>query len=258
MIPFQFNENWFSFFIADHLLVGQLCTNPKSDRNLLSCLKVTQCSMSEIGDATLYNSCSLPIQVMTTGPLPAPSKCKSGLPRITGMCPGWWKQSFQLRLWSLVWFQVRATLCHLTSSKSAWKSTPKCTWICWRVWWSTGAIRWPVADPGCGSRTRRRPTSPKRTRLGFRRNATTLYPSLTAPPPSPSNWTCWTTSFGHTLRTSPTWPPTTPKPAWSPPSTKYSSSSRWRLWKRYAPSSGSVSRWWLRLKVATLNRCQLY
>ena len=24
-----------------------------------------------------------------------------------------------------------------------------------------GAIRWPVADPGCGSRTRRRPTSPK-------------------------------------------------------------------------------------------------
>ena len=34
--------------------------------------------MSEIGDAPLYNSCSLPIQVMTTGPLPAPSKCKSG------------------------------------------------------------------------------------------------------------------------------------------------------------------------------------
>ena len=33
--------------------------------------------MSEIGDAPLYNSCSLPIQVMTTGPLPAPSKCKS-------------------------------------------------------------------------------------------------------------------------------------------------------------------------------------
>ena len=40
-----------------------------------------------------------------------------------------------------------------------------------------------VADPGCGSRTRRRPTSPKRPRLGFRRSATTLYPSLTGPPP---------------------------------------------------------------------------
>ena len=44
MIPFPFNENRFSFFVADHLLVGQLCTNPKSDRSLLSCLKVTQCS----------------------------------------------------------------------------------------------------------------------------------------------------------------------------------------------------------------------
>ena len=77
MIPFPFNENRFSFFIADHLLVGQLCTNPKSDRSLLF-LKGTQCSTSEIGDAPLYNSCSLPIQVMTTGPLPAPSKCKSG------------------------------------------------------------------------------------------------------------------------------------------------------------------------------------
>ena len=185
MILFSFNENRFSFFVADHLLVGQLCTNPKSDRSLLWCLKVTQCSTSEIGDAPLYKACSLPIQVVTTGALPAPSKCKSGLPPITGTCPGWWKQSFRLRLCSLVWFQVRATTCHLTSSKSAWKSTPKCTWMCRRVCWSPGAIRWPVADPGCGSRTRRRPTSPKKPRLGFRRSATTLYPSLTGPSSSP-------------------------------------------------------------------------
>ena len=78
MIAFPFNENRFSFFVADHLLVGQLCTNPKNDRSLLLCLKVTQCSTSKIGDAPQYNSCSLPIQVMTTGRLPAPSKCKSG------------------------------------------------------------------------------------------------------------------------------------------------------------------------------------
>ena len=210
--------------------------------------------MSEIGDVPLYNSFSLLIQVMTTGPLPAPSKCKSGLPRITGTCPGWWKQSFWLQLWSLVWFQVRATSCHLTSSKSAWKSTPKCTLMCWRVWWSPGAIRWPVADPGCGSRTQRWPTSQKRSRLGFRRSATTLYSSFTVPRQLPPTWTHWTTSFGHTSRTSPTSPPTTPKPAWSSPSAEYSSSSRRRLWKRHAPSSGSV----LRLKAATLNRCQLY
>ena len=77
------------------------------------------------------------------------------------------------------------------------------------------------------------------------------------PRPLPT-WTRWTTSFGHTSRTSPTWPPTTPKPAWSPPSAKYSPSSRRRLWKRHAPSTGSVSRQWLRLKAATLNRCHLY
>ena len=114
-------------------------------------------------------------------------------------CPGWWKQSFRQRLGSLVWFQVWATSCHLTSSKSAWKSTP---------------------------------------------------PPLT--------WSCWTTSFGHTLRTSPTWPPTIPKPTWLPPSAEYSPSSCRRLWKRHAPRSGSVSRRWLSLIVATLNRCQLH
>ena len=77
-------------------------------------------------------------------------------------------------------------------------------------------------------------------------------------PPPPLNLTRWTTSFGHTSRTSPTWPPTTPKPAWSPPSAEYSSSSCRRLWKRHAPSFGSLLRWWLKLKAATLNRCQLY
>ena len=177
--------------------------------------------------------------------------------RMVQTCQGWWKKSFWLRLWSFVWFQVRVTSCHLTSSKAAWKSIPKCTWMCWRVWWSPGAIRWLVADPGFGSITRRWPTSSKRSRLGFRRSATTLYPSLTGLPPPPT-WTRWTTSFGHMSRTSPTWPPTISKPAWSPPFAEYSPSSRWRLWKRHAPSSGSISRRCLRLKAATLNRWQLY
>ena len=94
--------------------------------------------------------------------------------------------------------------------------------------------------------------------------------------PPPPTWTRWTTSFGHTSRVpkscglvlhlskklsklpSPTWPPTTPNPAWSPPFAEYSPSFRRRLCKRHAQSSGSVSRRWLRLKAATLNRCQLY
>ena len=78
---------------------------------------------------------------------------------------------------------------------------------------------------------------------------------LTFPPPT---GTRWITSFGHMSTTSLTWPPKTPKPAGSPPSTEYSLSSRRRLWKRHAPNWGSVSRRWLRLKAATLNRCQLY
>ena len=80
----------------------------------------------------------------------------------------------------------------------------------------------------------------------------------TLPSLVPSSWIRWTTSFGHTSRTSPSWPPTTLNPAWSLPSAEYSPSSRRRSWKRHALSSGSVSRRWLRLKAATLNRCQLY
>ena len=250
MIPFPFNENRFSFLVADHLLFGQLCTNPMSDRSLLSCLKVTQYSTSEIGDAPLYNSCPLLIQVMTTGPLSAPSKCKSGRFNAWGH-----SSTHRTNLWRWRTGRSHHATSHLQSR--AWKSTPKCTWMCWRVWWSPGAIRWPVANPGCGSRTRLRPTSSKRLRLGFRRSATTLYPYFTGPTPPPI-WTRWTTSFGHTSRTSPKWPPTTPKPAWWPPSAEYSPSSRRCLWKRHAPSSRSVLRRWLRLKVATLNRYQLY
>ena len=75
-------------------------------------------------------------------------------------------------------------------------------------------------------------------------------PLLTRPEPAGLLRLC------HTSRTSPTWLPTTPKPAWSPPSAEYSPSSRWRLWKRHTPCSGS--RRWLRLKAATLSRCQPY
>ena len=253
MIPFPFNENQFSFFVANHLLVGQLCTNLKSNRSLLSCLKVTQCSMGEIGDALLYNSCSLPIQVMTTGPLPALSKCKSGLPLITRTCPGWWKQSFRLWSWSLVWFQVRATSCHLTSSKLAWKSTAKCTWCADPLvqlggQWQTLCV---AAGLGPGPQVQR---DPGLASEGVVRLYTLLSLPHLLPWPEPAGLL----RFGHTLRTSPTWPPPTPKPAWSPPSAEYSLSSRRHLWKRHAPSSGSVPRRWLRLKVATLNRYQLY
>ena len=44
----------------------------------------------------------------------------------------------------------------------------------------------------------------------------------------------------------------------SQPDHHHPPSSYQRLWKRHTPSSGSVSRRWLRLKAATLNRCRLY
>ena len=190
---------------------------------------------------------------MPTGPLPAPSKCKSrqfNVPRVM-------KTKFPA---TVMVFGVVSSEGHIMPPhifEVGLKVNIKVYLDVLKRWWSPGAIRWPVADPGCGSRTRCRPTSPKTPRLGFRRSAMTLYPSLTGPPPPPA-WTRWTTSFGHTSRTSPTWPPTTPKPAWLLPSAEYSPSSRWHLWKRHALSSRSVSRRWLRLKAATLNRCQLY
>ena len=133
------------------------------------------------------------------------------------------------------------------------KVTPKCTWMCWRVWWSPGPIRWPVVDPGCGSRTWRRPTNPKRPRLGFRRSTTTLYPSLTAPllpRPEAAGLLCLVIHREHHQHDLPQHQ--------SQPDHRHPPSSRWRLWKRHAPSSGSVLRRWLRLKAATLNRYQLY
>ena len=174
---------------------------------------------------------------MTTGPLLAPSK--SGLPRITGTYPGWWNKvsGYGYGLWYGFKWGPRHATSHLRSRlESQHQSVPWCAEECGDPLVQSGG-QWP--------------------RLGFRRSAMNLYPSLTGPPSSPT-WTRWTTSFGHMSRTSPTWPSTTPKPAWFPPSTEYSPSSRRHLWKRHAPSSRSVSRQWLRLKAATLNRYQLY
>ena len=183
MIPFLFNENRFSFFVADHLLVGQLCTNPKSDRSLLSCLKVTQCSTSEIGDVPLYNSCYLLIQVMTTRPLAAPSKCKTGRFNMSREM----KTKFlaMVMVFGVVSSEGYIMLPHIFEVGLKVNTKVYLDVLKSVVWWSPGAIRWLVADPGCGSRTRCQPTGPKRLRLGFRRSTTTLYPFLTVPSSSP-------------------------------------------------------------------------
>ena len=245
MIPIPFNENWFSFFAADHLLVGQLCTNPKSNRSLLSCLKVTQCSTSEIGDAPLYKSCSLPIRVMTTRPLPAPSKCKSGWFNAWGH-----SSTHRTTLWR--WWSGRQH--HATSHlRSRLESVPGCAEECGDLLVQSGG-RWQTlgvtAGLGADPQVQRDP--------GLASDGVLRLCTLLSLPPPPSTWTRWTTSFVPTSRTSLTWPLTTPKSAWLLPSAEYSPSSRRRLWKRHAPFSRSVSRRWLKLKADTLNRYQLY
>ena len=151
-------------------------------------------------------------KLMTTGPLPAPSKCKSGRFKVAWVIKTKFPATVMVFVCGFKWGPHHATS-HLRSwLESQHQSVPGCAE---KRGDPQVQSRGPVAEPGYGSLTRRRPTSPKRPRLGFRRSATTLYPSLTGPPPSPT-WTRWTTSFGHRSRTSPTWPPTTPKPAWSP------------------------------------------
>ena len=198
----------------------------------------------------------LPIQVMTTGPLLAPSKCKAGLPRITGTCPVGGENKVSGYGYSL-WCGFKWGPNHATSQRSRLESqhqsVTRCAEESGDPLAQTGG-RWEIlgvaAGLGAGPQVQRNP--------GLASEGVLRLCTLPSLPPPPPTWTCWNTSFGHTSRTSPTWPPTTPKPAWSPPSAEYSPSSRWRLWKRHAPTSGSVSRLWLSLKAALLNRCQLY
>ena len=255
MIPFLFNENQFSFFVADHLLVGQLCTNSKSDRSLLSCLKVTQCSTSEIGDAPLYNSCSLPIQVYDNRIIASTLKIQIWIATNNrGHGQGDENKSFQLQLWSLVWFQVRVTSCHLTSLKSAWKSTPKVyldvlksVVIPWCNQMASKQTLDVAAGLGAGPQVQR---DPGLTLEGVLRLSTLLSLAPLFPWPESAGLLRLVIHREHQqydlhntkaslIRRHPPSICQTPTGACG---------------KGMLPVSGSV----LRLKVATLNRCQLY
>ena len=190
---------------------------------------------------------------MTTGPLPAPSKCKSrqfNVPRVM-------KTKFPA---TVMVFGVVSSEGHIMPPHIFEVSLKVNTKVYLDVLKSV-VIPWCNQVAGGKPWVWQQDLAPahkfKETQAWLQKECYNFVP-FSHRPPLPSTWTHWTTLFGHTSRTSPTWPPTTPKPAWSSPSAKYSPSSCQRLWKRHAPSSGSVSRRWLRLKVATLNRCQLY
>ena len=207
----------------------------------------------EIGDAPLYNSYSLPNQVMITGPLPALSKCKSRRFNTWGHSSmhrttlwRWWSGSPRLRT-----PPGRPGL--RSSSKKVQAIIDETPQWCGDPLVQSGG-RWQTLGVavglGAGPQVQRDP--------GLASEGELRICTLLSLAPSSPTWTRWTTSFRHMLRKSPTWPPATPKPAWSPSSTEYSPSSCRCLWKKHAPSSRSGSRWWLRLKAATLNRCHLY
>ena len=247
MIPFPFNENRFSFFVADHLLVGQLYTNPENDRSLLSCLKVTQCSTSEIGDVPLYNSCSLPIQLMTTGPLPVPSKCKSGrfnMPRVM-------KTNFpsMVMVFGVVLSEGHIMQPHIfevglkVNTKvylDMLKSGDPLVQSGGR--WQTLSV---AAGLGTGPQVQRDPGLASEGVLWL---CTLL--SLDPLLPWPAGLLRLVICREHHQHDLPQHQ--------SQPDHRHPSRSCRCLWKKHAPSSGFVSRQWLRLKVATLNRCQLY
>ena len=243
MIPFPFNRNRFSFFVADHLLVGQLCTNPKSDRSLLPCLRVTHCWTSKIEDVPLYNSCSLPIQVMTTGQLPSPSKCKSE------RFNAWWYSSMhRTTLW--MWWSRNPKL--RTPDQGVHRKGPgNNSWNSPAVWWSSGAIRWLVADPGCGSAGPQVQRDPDFASEGVLRLCTLLLLAHLLPWPEPAGRLRSVIRREHHQHDLPQHQSQPDRH--HPPSIR-----RAFLWKRHASSSRSVSRRWLRLRAVTLNWCQIF
>ena len=114
-----------------------------------------------------------------------------------------------------------------------------------------------VADPGCGSRTQRRPANPKRPRLGFRRSATRFVPfshwPSSSPDLNPLDYFVWSYVENITNMTS-----HNTKASLIATIHRVLAELLHALVEKHAPSSGSVLRRWLRLKAATLNRCQLY
>ena len=130
----------------------------------------------------------------------------------------------------------------------------KWTWMCWRVWWSPGAIRWRWLTLGVAARLGAGPQVQRDPGLASE-GVLWLYPSLTGlttppPQPEPAGLLRLVIRREHHQHDLPQHQ--------SQPDRRHPPSSHRRLWKRHALNSGSVSRRWLRLKAATLNRCQLY
>ena len=192
-----------------------------------ACVKEDLCRSYSRQTSQILTEKTKNLQVMATGPLPSPSKCKSGRFNVHMVM----KKKFpaKVMVFGVVSseghimpphiFEVGSkvnTKVYLIVLKSV--VTPWCNQVAgdrpW-VWQQDSA-------PGHKS---------KETQAWLQKECHNFVPFSHWPPPLPT-WNRWTTLFCHTSITSPTWPPTTPKPAWSRPSAEYSQSSPRRLWKR--------------------------
>ena len=104
------------------------------------------------------------------------------------------------------------------------KVNTKCTWMCWRVWWFPGAIRWLVADPGCGGPQVQK--GPGLASEGVLRLCTLL--SLPPPWPEPAGLLRLVIHQEHHQHDLPQ---------------HQSQPDHRRLWKKHTPSSGSDWGW---------------
>ena len=209
---FRLMKTGFLFSVADHLIIDQLCTDLKSDRSLLSCLKVTQCSTSEIADAPLYNSCSLPIQVMTTGSIASTLEMQIWIVTNKRDVARVMKTKFPA---TVMVFGVVSSEGHIMPPHIFEVSSKVSTKV------YLGVLK-GVVIPWCNQVAGGRPwvwhqeSAPahkfKETQAWLQKECYDSVPFSHWPPPPPTR-TRWTTSFGHTSTTSPTWPPITPKPA---------------------------------------------
>ena len=187
---------FFFFFVADHLLVGQLCTNPKRDRSLLSWDQ--RCA-------------AVQLMVSTDQKLWQQGHCQNhrwiamnnrNVPRVM-------KTKFPT---TIMVFGVVSSEGHIMPPHIFEVGLKVNTKVYLDVLNS-------VVTPWCNQVAGGRPwvwqqdSAPahksKETQAWLQKECYDFVPFSHWPPPPPT-WTCWTSSFGHTPRTSPTWPPTTP------------------------------------------------
>ena len=189
---------------------------------------------------------------MTKGPFPACSKYKSRLPQITGTCQGDENKvsSYGYGLWcGFKWGPHHATS-HLWSRlESQHHSLPGYAEECGDPLLQSGR-RWQTLGVAAGLSAKLQVQRDPGLASGVLWLCTLLSLAHLLPQPEPAGLLRLVIHREHHQHELPQHQ--------NQPDPRNLPSCRQCLSKTHAPSSRSVSRQWLRLKAATLNRCQLF